>query len=576
MLRRLTLLSLILLALQLPFELQRPLLQLGPLALTNVELPLYLALGLALLQWQQARRPRPPAPTLWIVLGALFLAGVFVSALLAPEFRTNALLAALRTASGIALTLAVTLTASQPGARGVPKGVVWLTAALLAGGAAAAALGLAELLAGAALPWLAPVRVAPTVAGPFLRLSGPFDYANQAAMYLEATLPLLLAVVAAAWEAGRRPVVVAAAAVLVLYTLATLLTFSRSGLVTLILVLSAVALLLRRRTGRQPRLLFAGGALLVLLLVGLQAAVSPAFAMRLTSESDNNWYLADFEAPAEMVLRAGEERLVTITVTNEGAFTWRSESSPEVYLAARWIQPASERELSARPRWPLERPVKPGDSLTMQIPLRAPDEAGSYTLFWDVVQEHVVWFSAKTGRQATSAVTVTGSVTDSPAGATGSRAAMGTFEESWEFAAPIPGRLTLWRLAAQLWQARPLLGVGLDNFRLLYGRPLQVEIWNTTIHSNNWYVETLVSSGLLGSLPFFLLLALLAVDIVRVLRRPGATVWQAAVGAGLLAYLIHGMLDYFLLFNATGLLFWLLLGLWLALRTGVETAEGRP
>jgi len=48
------------------------------------------------------------------------------------------------------------------------------------------------------------------------------------------------------------------------------------------------------------------------------------------------------------------------------------------------------------------------------------------------------------------------------------------------------------------------------------------------------------------------------------------------VGAGLLAYLIHGMLDYFLLFNATGLLFWLLLGLWLALRTGVETAEGRP
>src|SRR5690606_15957731 len=172
-----------------------------------------------------------------------------------------------------------------------------------------------------------------------------------------------------------------------------------------------------------------------------------------------------FEAPAEIVLQAGEERLVTVTVTNEGAFTWQSEGSPEIKLAARWVQPESGRELSARPRWPLERPVKPGDSLTMQIPLRAPDAAGRYVLLWDVVQEHVVWFSAKTGRQATSAVTVTGSVTDSPAG--GSRAAMGTFEESWEFAAPIPGRLTLWRLAAQLWEARPLLGVGLDNFRLL-------------------------------------------------------------------------------------------------------------
>ena len=84
MLRRLTLLSLILLALQLPFELQRPLLQLGPLALTNVELPLYLALSWPCCGGSRRARPRPPAPTLWIVLGALFLAGVFVSALLAP------------------------------------------------------------------------------------------------------------------------------------------------------------------------------------------------------------------------------------------------------------------------------------------------------------------------------------------------------------------------------------------------------------------------------------------------------------------------------------------------------------
>src|SRR5690606_21128605 len=157
---------------------------------------------------------------------------------------------------------------------------------------------------------------------------------------------------------------------------------------------------------------------------------------------------------------------------------------------------------------------------------------------------------------ATSAVTVIGSAANSRPGETRASTDTGTFEESWEFAAPIPGRLTLWRTAGQLWWARPLAGVGLDNFRLLYGRPLGAESWNTTIHTNNWYVETLVSSGLLGSLPFFLLLALLVVDIVRVLRGPAATAWQAAVAAGLLAYLIHGFLDYFLLFNATGLLFW--------------------
>jgi hypothetical protein len=36
-----------------------------------------------------------------------------------------------------------------------------------------------------------------------------------------------------------------------------------------------------------------------------------------------------------------------------------------------------------------------------------------------------------------------------------------------------------------------------------------------------------------------------------------------AVAVALLAYFFHGFLDYFMLFNATALLFWLLIGLWL-------------
>ena len=72
-----------------------------------------------------------------------------------------------------------------------------------------------------------------------------------------------------------------------------------------------------------------------------------------------------------------------------------------------------------------------------------------------------------------------------------------------------------------------------------------------------------------------LLLTLLLQDVVVVLRRPDVTVWQAAVAAGLLAYLLHGLLDYFLLFNATGLLFWLLLGFWLALRPATGGGKDR-
>jgi hypothetical protein len=40
--------------------------------------------------------------------------------------------------------------------------------------------------------------------------------------------------------------------------------------------------------------------------------------------------------------------------------------------------------------------------------------------------------------------------------------------------------------------------------------------------------------------------------------------WQTALAAGLLAFYIHGFFDFFLLFNATGLLFWLLTALWLS------------
>jgi O-antigen ligase len=91
-------------------------------------------------------------------------------------------------------------------------------------------------------------------------------------------------------------------------------------------------------------------------------------------------------------------------------------------------------------------------------------------------------------------------------------------------------------------------------------------VWNNTIHTNNWYLETLVSFGLLGGLPFLVWLGLLGTDIVRTALRPAVNAWRLAAGAGLLAFMVHGLLDYFLLFNATALLFWMLAALWSGMR----------
>jgi len=580
MLQCLALLTLILLALLLPFELENAWLDLGPLLLTNVELVLWLALALALLDWWLAGWPRPPLPRRWLVAGLLFLGALFLSALLAPDFRANAFKAALRTASGMALTLAVSLTAGISQTGRTPRTVIWLATALVCGGVVAAILGLAEIIYGTDFEWLVALRVVPTVVGPFLRLTGPFDYANQAAMYFEATLPLLLTLVWKAIQARRRLLALLGAAAILLYIEAIAYTFSRASFVTVIFVLGTVALLLwwpGRRLRRLPErlpdqlpLLFAAGGLLVLLLIAVNILLNPLFRLRFQSESDNDWYLVHFQVPAELVLTAGEEELVPVTVTNDGAFTWRTAGSTPVNLAARWVQPASGRELSRRPRWPLTQAVAPGESLKMEIPVRAPREGGRYRLVWDMVQEYVIWFSAKTGQETATTVIVMGTAPAEQAA--GNDSSSETFEEAWVYAAPIPGRLLLWRAAWQLWRARPLLGVGLDNYRLLYGRPLEYESWNTNIHSNNWYIETVVSVGLLGSLPFFFLLAFFLWDGLRTFGRPGVSVWQASVAAGLLAYMVHGLLDYFLLFNATGLLFWLLLGLWLALRPVTDRA----
>jgi hypothetical protein len=58
----------------------------------------------------------------------------------------------------------------------------------------------------------------------------------------------------------------------------------------------------------------------------------------------------------------------------------------------------------------------------------------------------------------------------------------------------------------------------------------------------------------------------MVLDIWRTLRESPVSIWQMAVAAGILAFFIHGLLDYFLLFNATALLFWILIGLWFSLK----------
>jgi hypothetical protein len=594
--------TLLTLAIMLPFELQAPLVQAGPLAISNLELLLALTLVLALLHWH-ASRPRLylfsvryAAPqnmvcarsaktqsikSLAIVLLLVYIVALLLAAVFAPALQANALRAALRTIAGMMLIPATLLL--------VRSSREWwgVLIALIGGGMVAAVIGIAEVLAGYDFVWLQPWRDVPTVAGPFLRLAGPFDYANQAAMFLEATLPIFVAIGIELYCGGRQKTVAVPLLAFAIYIQAAVLTFSRAALGAAVLSHLAIAgwILLRSPAARRTALWWGSATALLLLLILGNYFLSPVFRLRLQSQVDSDWYQAQIQVPASLTMKADETLLVPVSIVNTGSLTWFHSGTNQFNLGMRWQLEDSNLELSRHPRWPLSRNVAPGESITLEVPLRAPLQGGRYRLVWDMVHENVTWFAAKNPTEAHSEITVSGEVI--VAGSVAAEQLPAVAAAPMQFDAPIPARSTLWLVALRLARLYPLTGIGLDNFRLTYGHFVNSDVlaagipWNDTIHTNNWYLETLVSLGIAGLLPFLVLSAWLLLDVFRTIpiiqariqpvRQKSAAFQssghgQTAVAVGLLAYFVHGILDYFLLFNATALLFWMLVGLWLVAR----------
>jgi hypothetical protein len=510
-----------LLAFILPFEADVPWLAIGPVALTNVEIVLaFCLLGGALLWWRYREPGLRPFPRWWLGLLGWFIFALILSGLLTAEFRGVAFKAILRTMTGVLLTLAV------PQIVRTKRDLIGLVIALVTGGLVATLIGLLEFSPSFPAAWLEFFRIAPTMAGPFLRLTGPFDFANQAAMYIEGTLPLLLALIWLAWANGRRPWFVVAVIAGLIYLEAAFLTFSRTSFVTLLVVAVGMALLLGvGTTPSQKRQVPAWATLaaLIVLLIPLNLLLSPTFQLRLSSEGDNEWYEARIDVPQNLQVDVDEVVTIPVTITNDGALVWDSVGGNPVVLSASWVQPKTNLEWDYKLRWPLEKSLAPGEEIAMDVPVQTPPQDGEYLLTWDLVQEGIVWFGTKNGTLTRSQVKV-GDVTESQATTNNM-----SLVQARPIIPPIPGRVTLWRIAGNYFTQHPLLGIGLDNFRLIYGRELDYTDWNTSIHTNSWYVETLVSVGFIGAVPFFAWLGLMVLRFVRTLRRPTVTIWQTAV-----------------------------------------------
>jgi hypothetical protein len=322
------------------------------------------------------------------------------------------------------------------------------------------------------------------------------------------------------------------------------------SLVALVIVCHATTV----KRARGPALASLGTLLLAAVAT---TSVGGPLGLRLRSDHLPTWYRTTYRIhPASSEMEAGASAPFSVTIRNVGLVRWRATGAEPVSLSHFWQGPDERTDLIlSGARVALPHDVDVGQEVTLHAVVRAPDRPGQYRLRWDLAQEHVTWFSAlgvPTGNVSVRVKPATAVAPPSPPS--------GDTVSAPELR---PSRWRLWGAAWQMWQTRPLLGVGPDNFRRLQGAHLGIANPDTRIHANSLYIETLSTLGIVGAAALTFLIVTLVATIWQSWPELGAPQQLLAVGPiiGIGAYLLHGLVDYFFIFTSTSLLFWLHVGL---------------
>ena len=527
-----------------PFELPIPGSIFG-FTLTTVELAIAVALASGALA--SVRRPhafdwRTPIslPLVAILVSAL------ISALLAPEFRGDSLRV---TARLIAAALLFVMVANVAASLRAARQITW---SLLM---AAAVVGVIAVLELTQMPWvlnaLKIFRPGFHVVGGQLRATSTLFYPTITSMFLEVAFALGLV-----WIANSRTAFVA----LALAGAGVIATFTRSGLITMVMSLAiygGITLMRTRRwNGEHARLV----ALAVVLVVLAVMSHSPQMLLaRMSNEGSQEWYGATYQVPSALTLRPDSFSDIPVTLSNDGGLTWQSNANPPFALSYHWLTPGSEEVVIFDGlRTPFPQPVEPGATVKINARVRAPGYPGTYTLIWDVVQEHRTWLSLEGVYPGRSTAAVEGAAVTAPLPTRG-RMPSGVMR--------MPRRV-LWATAFDLWRARPLFGIGPDNFRHTYGRVLGLAAWDDRVHANNSYIEIIVGTGVIGAIALAWLLSRTVVAArAAVLSADESTLpIVAAATAAIAAIATHALVDSFLTFTPTYAAFAIAAGLLFARR----------
>jgi hypothetical protein len=535
------------LALVVPFEV--PLVALGRTqTLTTLECAVLIAVAIGGVLWAAGRLPvLVPLPV--VLAGAAWLAALYLAAVLSPVDQDAALRVTLRLTAAAAVAL---ITAQAVQSR---DSALAVAAAFLVVGTIVAALAVLEAESTpAVMVWLRHFRPGFHVVGGAVRATSTLMYPTIASMYLEVVFALGLGVLLTAVDAHRAAAQALVIAALAIVGAGIVATFTRSGLIAMGASLMLVALLRYGRLGTLDR----GHACLALVAaavvaVGVLSRSAELLRARASVEG-GDWYGARYAAPATATMQPKAIDRVSVTVTNTGQLTWQSDRDPVFALSHHWMSAAGDRVVRFEGlRTPFPRPVAPGETVTLQAAVEAPAFPGNYTLAWDVVHEQRTWLSVEGIAPGATRVKVDGP----PEGAAPRLGGV------LPVAGARPGRLALWRAALAMAWERPLVGHGPDTFRLVYGRYLDLAVWDTRVHANNTYLDVLAGAGVLGLGALVALVIALATGVWRAWRAaPIATEpLVAAVAAAGVAILGHGLVDSFVAFTPTYVTFAIVGGL---------------
>ena len=100
------------------------------------------------------------------------------------------------------------------------------------------------------------------------------------------------------------------------------------------------------------------------------------------------WLAHEVEPP-----RAGATGRARLVLENAGSATWRARGKSGVRLAYHWLDPLGNPIVWDGIRAGFERPIAPGETVEIEIPVAAPRPPGGYILSFDLVEEFRFWFA---------------------------------------------------------------------------------------------------------------------------------------------------------------------------------------